>query len=298
VSKAAYNKPVLTYIGQLQQLKDRGLQIVDDAKALHLLQNISYYRLSGYWYPLLADKKAHVFKPGATLDTAFQLYCFDRKLRQLVLAELEKIEVAVRARMIYILAEAHGAFWFQQASLFRDPVKHANALTKIGDEYGRSDEEFIAAFKLKYSNPLPPAWMTMEITSFGALSMLYKQLKPGHCRREIADQFGVSDSVFETWLHSIVYLRNVCAHHARLWNRPMSIRAQMPRTPRRQWLNNVNVRTTRTYFMLSLMLYLLQSVNNKNGLAKKIRSLLQAYPNVDVTAMGFPNGWEGEPLWK
>ncbi|MDE6380839.1 MAG: Abi family protein, partial [Muribaculaceae bacterium] len=23
----------------------------------------------------------------------------------------------------------------------------------------------------------------------------------------------------ESWLHAIVYVRNICAHHSRLWNR-------------------------------------------------------------------------------
>lgn len=98
MSKSDYIKPPLTYQQQIEQLKGRGLIIDNEQKAIHLLENISYYRLSGYWFPLLADKKAHIFKPGTKLQTAFSLYCFDRELRQLVLAELEKIEVAVRAK--------------------------------------------------------------------------------------------------------------------------------------------------------------------------------------------------------
>lgn len=154
MSKVPYLKVSLTYQDQLQQLKNRGLQVENDGKALHLLENVSYYRLSGYWYPLLSDKQNHVFKPTATFDTAFKLYCFDRKLRQLVLGELEKIEVAVRAKMTYILSKKYGAFWFQQQNLFSSLVKHANALSKIGEEFNRSDEDFINAFKNKYSDPL------------------------------------------------------------------------------------------------------------------------------------------------
>lgn len=86
--------------------------IEDDAKALHLLQHISYYRLSGYWFPLLKDKKQHLFKENATFNTAFKLYCFDRQLRQMVLSEIEKIEVAIRAKIVFIMAEKHGPFWF------------------------------------------------------------------------------------------------------------------------------------------------------------------------------------------
>ena len=298
MSKIPYSKAPFTYEDQLKQLKARGLKVASDEKALHLLEHITYYRLSGYWYPLLADKQNHVFKPTAEFDTAFKLYCFDRKLRQLVLGELEKIEVAIRAKMTYILSQKHGAFWFQNQQLFRSPVGHANSISKIGEEFNRSDEEFIVAFRNKYTDPLPPSWMTLEITSFGALSMLYKNLKPGKEKRDIAHHFGLSDSVFETWIHSIVYLRNVCAHHTRLWNRAMSIRPQFPRNPHKQWLANANINNNRTYFILSMISYLLQTVNPKNTFKNRFVSLLKEYPNVDVRSMGFPANWENENLWK
>lgn len=274
------------------------MQIEDDSKALHLLQHISYFRLSGYWFPLLRDKKNHVFKENATFNTAFKLYCFDRQLRQMVLSEIEKIEVAIRAKTVYVKAEKHGPFWFQNQNLFYNLEIHANTLLKIGDEFKRGDEEFIVAFRKKYSNPLPSSWMTMEISSFGTLSMIYKNLKPGKEKRAIAHHFGLADSVFETWLHSIVYLRNVCAHHTRLWNRAMSIRPQIPRKPQKVWLKKADITNNRTYFILSMILYFLQTVNPKNTFSSRFQNLLHAYENVDVKALGFPDCWIEEPLWK
>lgn len=296
--KIPFTKVALTYEAQLQLLRDRGLSIDDEPKALFLLEKISYYRLSGYWFPLLANKKDHFFKPGATFETAFKLYCFDKELRKLFISELEKIEVAIRAKMIYVLSHEYGPFWFQDPALFRDPVSHARTLSKIGDEYSRSDEEFIVAFKDKYSNPLPPSWMILEITSFGTLSMLYKYLKPGRSKRIIAHYFGLSDRVFETWLHSIVYLRNVCAHHTRLWNRAMSIRPQFPITPLKTWINNASIPNNKTYFMLSMIKYLLVTVNPGNTFTSKITNLLEKYPNIDILAMGFPSDWKDEDLWQ
>ena len=80
------------------------MKFADEDKALHLLENISYYRFSGYWYPLLTDKENHVFKPNVDFETAFSLYKFDRELRKLIISELEKIEVAVRSKMAYIMS--------------------------------------------------------------------------------------------------------------------------------------------------------------------------------------------------
>jgi len=200
--------------------------------------------------------------------------------------------------MIYVLSHRHDCFWFKDNTLFHDLVQHGKTIIKIGEEYKRSDEEFIKAFRNKYSDPLPPAWMIMEITSFGTLSMLYKNLSPSREKREIANHFGLSDSVFETWLHSIFYLRNICAHHTRLWNRSLSIRPEMPRSPKKTWLVNKNIRNSRTYFMLSMVRFLLQTVNPTSRFTEKLKALLDKYPNVDPKAMDFPIGWENESLWE
>jgi abortive infection bacteriophage resistance protein len=297
MNKISFTKPPLTYSQQIDLLRKRGLIIASPQKAYHLLEKISYYRLSGYWYPLLEDKENHIFKTGATIENAFKLYCFDRELRKLVLSEIEKIEVAIRGKMIYDLSHSYGPFWFQNINLFKSAANHTKTLNGIFTEFERSDEEFIKAFKEKYSDPLPPSWMMMEITSFGTLSMLYQNLKPAKERRSISNYFGLADGVFQTWLHSFVYLRNVCAHHSRLWNRAMSIQPQIPHTPRKQWLLNTTIKNNRTYYILSMILFLLQTVNPKQRFNAKFKGMLRNYPNIDVKAMGFPEDWENEPLW-
>ena len=181
---------------------------------------------------------------------------------------------------------------------FHNIVTFAKSLVSIASEYDRSDAEFVSAFKDKYSNPLPASWMIMEITSFGSLSMLYKNLKGSKEKREIAHYFGLADTVFQTWLHSIVYLRNVCAHHSRLWNRNMSIQPEMPKTPHKQWLQYTNISTKKTYFILCMINYLLQTVNPKNTFKNRFRDMIEDYPNIDVKAMGFPIDWDKESLWK
>ncbi|WP_462267027.1 Abi family protein [Mucilaginibacter sp.] len=307
--KSPYTKPALSYNDQLQQLKFRNLVIDDDAKALFLLENISYYRLSGYWYPLLEQpKSAHQFKQGATFNQGFNLYCFDRKLRKLVNAELEKIEVAIRAKMIYILSFSHDAFWYTNANLFSNTVKHANTLKKLQEEYSRSREDFILAYKAKYTNALPPSWMIFEVASFGVLSGLYQNLKPGRDKRAVSRYFGLDSSTFESWIHGIVYIRNLCAHHSRLWNKMLSISPVLPNKTDKVWLSTTDIVNTvtgaktsvnnKTYYVLSMIVYLLQTVNPNNTFKDKIISLLTKYPNVDVSAMGFTSGWPAEPLWQ
>lgn len=293
-----YNKPHLTYSQQLDQLKARGLTIEDEDKALFLLKRISYYRLSAYWYPLLEEpKSAHQFKSGSTFNQAFQLYCFDRKLRQLILAELEKIEVAVRSEMIYQYSEAYGPYWFDDVSLFRNSNQQNRAVTKMTEEYNRSDEAFILAFKNKYSNPLPPAWILLEVVSFGTLSVTYKHLRPNRVKRNVADSFSLNKDVLTSWLHSIVYLRNICAHHSRLWNRDMRITPARPVSPHRTFLPS-HVRQDKVFYFLSAILYLLEDVNPRNTFKERLEMLIDEYPVIDKAAMGFPEHYKEYQLWK
>ncbi len=297
MSKVPYQKPALTYTEQIQQLQKRGLVINNVPRAAHLLESISYYRLSGYWYPMLADKSNHQFKANSTFQSAFLLYSFDRELRVLILRELEKIEVSIRAKMIYLLSHEYGAFWYQDANLFKNHINHSKSLGSLEHEYNRSDEEFIDAFSKKYSDSLPPSWMMLEITSFGTLSFLYSNLNPGKVKRDIAKHFGINDKIFSSWLHSIVYLRNVCAHHSRLWNRVMSIQPVRPRNIYKTWLENDGVSNNRTYYILSIIIFLMQTINPTNTIVSRFKRLLEKYPNVDILAMGFPINYELEPLW-
>jgi abortive infection bacteriophage resistance protein len=304
-----YTKPALTYAAQLQQLKVRGLVVANDPQALHLLETISYYRFSAYWYPLLADpKSAHVFKAGSRFEDAFRLYCFDRHLRKLVVAELEKVEVAIRSKLIYTLSHKYGAFWYNQPAVFANPGLYAGTLAKLNDEYNRSDEKFIQEFRLKYSDPLPPSWMMLELTSFGTLSQMYRNLRYGRDKRNIANFFCLDDTTFGSWLHTFVYIRNVCAHHGRLWNRVFRIAPRMPLTTSHPWITITTLPNPtpglpavalndKTYFLLSMIAYLLSTVDPANTFKNKLNQLLANYPSADVAAMGFPVGWAHEPLW-
>lgn len=306
--RVPYTKPPLIYVQQLQQLKDRGLIVENEDMALHILENISYYRLSGYWYPMLDHPKTeHKFKTGSTFNNAFRLYCFDKELRKLILGELEKIEVAIRAKMIYLLSLQHGSFWYTNHQLFKNQVSFASTLSKITTEYHRSDEKFITDFKRKYNNSMPPSWMMLELTSFGSLSMIFKNLSGTHDRREIAHYFGLDDSTFESWLHSMVYVRNVCGHHARLWSRIMRITPVIPANPKFKFLSEAisyapsvgqPANNKRSYFLMSMVIYWLNIINPRHTFKNKFYSLLNAYPMVDTYAMGFPLNWQKESIWQ
>ena len=291
-----YNQPHITVEEQIQLLKSEGLSFENESRAKHLLNHISMFRLKSYLKPF-RQHNSRCFKSGATFEQAYMLYKFDSEFRKMVCSELEKIEVSIRTQLSLTMAGDAGIFWFADVANFRDANRHTSLLRNLKDELHRSDDDAIIQFRSTYANPFPPTWMTFEVSSFGTISMIYHWLKTGHARRHVAKFYGVSDSVLESWLHSIVYVRNICAHHSRLWNRRLSINAIVPRRTRLPFVT-IPSDTKKVYYVLSIILYLLQTINPNNTFVTRFKSLLAKYPSVDVTAMGFPSGnWQDEPLW-
>jgi abortive infection bacteriophage resistance protein len=297
MQKKVYQEPFLSYEEQISLLRGRGLSFKDEAKALNLLESVSYYRLSSYWHPLLEDKQNKVFKENADFDSVFNLYKFDANLRRIIMAEIEKIEVAVRSKMAYILSLYNDSFWLENEDLFSDPKNYAAMMSKIKEEVERSHESFIVSFRKEYSNDIPPAFMVLETTSFGTLSKLYKYLKLLKYKQEIAQFFNLPNLVFESWLHSLVYVRNICAHHARLWNKQMRIRPLHLKFHENTWLKNNQVCSNRIYIVLSMIVYMLNIINPKHSFKQKLDALFEKYPSIDKAAMGFPVDWREEALW-
>ena len=131
MTKVPYSKQIQTFANQIGILKQRGMVIADENDAEEWLRKVSYYRMSGYWYPLLADRQNHIFKSGSTFGQARMLYEFDSHLRQLVLSGVERIEVAVRTQMAYVLSMAYNGYWFEDANLFSHQPQHTKALSSI-----------------------------------------------------------------------------------------------------------------------------------------------------------------------
>lgn len=291
-----YNRPQISVPDQINHLKTDGLVFLDEARARHILENISLFRMKSYLIPF-RQTNSNKFKKNASFEDAYALYKFDAALRKMICSELEKIEVSIRTQFSLTMGEEGGIYWFEDPLNFRDHDRHSILLNILQTELQRSDDEGIVRFRHSYSNSFPPSWMTFEISSFGTLSMMYRWLNAGHARRKLARYYGLTDTVMESWLHSIVYVRNICAHHGRLWNRRLSINALIPRNTSLQFIN-IPRDTKRIYYTISIILFFLQTVNPRNTFVARFKSLLGKYPEVDTAAMGFPDNWETEALWR
>ncbi len=224
------NKPATTYREQLDLLKRRGLLIGDEARAIHQLQHHNYYRLSAYRYPITAQGNPDEFLPGTTFDDLWNLYDFDRTLRHLVSEAVKRVEISVRARWAYVLAHAHGPQAYEHAPVFRDSQRHTEALRRLDEELRRSHEDFVSHYRKKYNMSRPPIWAACEVMSFGLLSRFYENIKRNSDRKEMSTTYGLSPETLESLLQHCAYVRNICAHHSRLWNRRFTITVKLPRS--------------------------------------------------------------------
>ncbi|MBK7127794.1 MAG: Abi family protein [Crocinitomicaceae bacterium] len=298
-----FEKSAFTLDDQIDLLKERGMIISNDAKAKEYLSNISYYRLSAYWYTLLENPKTdHLFIEGTTFETAIDTYIFDRKLRLIIFDELERIEIAMRTTLIYNYCLDYGNNWYEDKALYRGKDTYFYKFqTILIDEMDKTSEVFIKHYRSKYTKPAnPPAWMALELISFGQLSMLFKNLKNCNARKNVATHFGLDEHVFESWLDSLSYVRNTCAHHMRLWNRKIPRTPILPKNSKQPWLRELPPpdRNNRIYISLCMIAYLLKSVSPGNSFALKVSNLLDKYPKVPKQYMGFTNNWKSELLWK
>ena len=280
-------------------LRSRGLHIEDQQKAEDYLDNIGYYRLSAYMYPLLkSPKTAHIFKEGATFKKVMMLYRFDKKLRLLIFNEIEKIEIAVRRAVMQIPAEmTNDPFWLTTPAYFLYSAKFNETMRAISGEYAKSKEEFIQHFKNTYSNPFPPSWILGELLTIGNVNAIYRNIKQNRIRKRIAKRFGLQMGVFESWMTVIAVTRNACGHHARVWNKRNAMRPAIPSNPTGCWIT-LPTDSMRTYFDLCIIKYFLNIISPGNDMLNKMQALFAEYPEVDLSALGFPSGnWQDEPLW-
>ena len=281
-------------------LKQRGLIVSDEDTALKQLASISYFRLASYWKIFETDEATHQFANGTCLEDVISLYTFDRELRSIIFTAIQDIEVALRTRIIHFFSMTHGAFWFMDVSKFNNRNIFQTCLDNIQVELSRSKEEFLQEHFAKYSSPsLPPVWKTLEVVSFGNLSKLYANMKDVEVKKLVAKSVGLPQYTYlESWMRSLTVLRNCCAHHARTWNRRYPTMPQLPRRLPLTWVDTQHIRPMKLYAQLCLLLYLEQSITPNSQIKDRLLSLLKAYPKTITRQMGFPRGWESEPLWQ
>ncbi len=295
-----YNKPPLSISKQLEKLVSKGLEIRCTAKAKERLKNVNYYRLSSYFVPFYQEGSKR-FVANTKFDDISKLYEFDAKVRRLVFGCIQTLEISIRSRIINSYSQNFGTHWYEKLSRFNSFDEFSNFQKTVLQivEQNRGKEKFIGHYLSKYREPiLPTNWMLIEMLTLGQTSRLYKALKDDRTKKSVAAPFGITELVLESWLHNLNYIRNISAHHYRLWNRELRISPKNPRRIRFQFLNNrTGFSHSRLYFSLSVILYMIDRIHSNNESKVEIVNYLDSLSNFHRLGMGFPMDYKLEPLW-
>jgi abortive infection bacteriophage resistance protein len=296
-----YQKKHKTFEEQLSILKQRKLIISNDSFVLSKLQHINYYRLSAYFLPFQYSKNSeneNIFLPNTSFENILSSYYFDTELRKIIFEAVESIEIYFRTQIAYFHSLKYDAFGYLELKNFRE--NKADKFQELQDdilkEKTRSKEFFIKHFKKKYNSVDLPIWSVVEIISFGSLSKFFMILKEEEQNQVIQNIHGINKVVFYKWFHALSGVRNICAHHSRLWNRTLGVSFEVPKGL--ESFENIKESKNKVFFALSVIEYLLTCIGEDEIDFKiKIKNLIKKYPKVKLESMGFIENWQQNPIW-
>lgn len=273
-----------TFDEQINLLKARGLIIHNSEKAKFVLRNINYYRFSAYLIHLKNDDDT--YKENTTFEEIYNLYLFDKELRNILIDMLEDIEISFRSYISYTLAIKYGSSGYLDKSNFKNEKYFNLFLEKLEDEKNNhKNKPFIKHHNDRYNGVLP-IWVAVEIMSFGSLSKLYSNMLPQDTTYIKNELCNVNPRLVNSWLYSLTYLRNICAHYGRIYNtyfKPISLK----NSDKNKVINDRQV-----FVYILAIKHLMQDNVIWNDYFIKLQSLFNKYNNyIDLELLGFPNDW-------
>lgn len=227
------------------------------------------------------------YNEGVTFEQIVELYLFNSNFRQITFTEIEKIEENVRCRIANYFAETYGVLGYMDSANFVDIEYHKIFMEDMEEEVRRNSKApFVRNFKSNYEGGNLPIYALVEVFSFGTLSKFYRNMKNSD-KKAVAKSFGIGYTYLESWLESISYVRNICAHYGRLYN------AKLSKTPiLYKEYSQAGIGNNRMFSVLLCMKQILKNDKYWNLYVDQIEKLIDKYEKVDVKTMGFPDEWK------
>ena len=282
---------------QMHYLVSRGMGLPDTALAERCLTHIGFHRLSAYWRPFEIPTRT-AFSKGTNFDAVLKRYLFDERLRSLLLEAFSYIEVSLRTKWAYHLDHVFqkGEFAHRNAALFDGKHYRAN-LGELERNYQR------IRYQPDYDFQTLSIWELISAMSFGQLSKWFNSLNDRAIRQSIAQTYGMDESVLRPTLRHLAKIRNVCAHHEKLWDATVTTKLRLPRSL--NYSSKATVAFTRpddgkVYNALVMVMYLLDVITPHGDWSARLVALKETepYSSIPDVDMGFPQGWREHDFWQ
>jgi abortive infection bacteriophage resistance protein len=319
----SYSRPWKSFPEQLELLKSRGILVADEDAALRYLETLGYYRLSAYFNPfrtynLKQDPKTGIiqtirqetFQKNTYFEDAVNLYQFDKNLRALILDAVERIEIAARVDIAHLLGERNTFAYLDKSEFHPTFSSKINQTTgksnfdtwqeKHSSLISRSKEDFVLHYRRTHGSNLP-IWVAIEIWDFGAMSQLFSMMNAND-QKCVAAKYGIQEfKVFGSWLRSLNYLRNLAAHHSRIWNRNVIDQPKLPSSGNINWCDGFigkNDLIAKPFLLLAITNHILKTICPKTTWNSRVKELIKDFPSlkaetkVSVDDIGLIEGWD------
>jgi len=281
-----YTKLHASASDRVQHLRAKGLNIPMPRVAARKIEMIGYERLRIYFL----SRRDHTitgkpFFPNTNYKDILRIYEADDKLRSVCFLAVGQFEIILRNRISEALSSRFGSHPYFEKAAFRNKELQIDALKKLSSIYETSKDRRIKHYKDNYSNPpLPAIWTLKEQLTFGAASRLIKALD-NNIAKEIAISFGIHTEVlFEKWVEALVDLRNICAHHDRLFNR--TFQKQIGHYTRGS-IPNQNVPNNKLRAILQCIDYMMHSAGSPVRIEDNVKKILLKYPEIHLSEAGY-----------
>lgn len=304
----SFTKKATNFREQVDRLESRGMFFEDKNSANLLLHHISYYRLEAYWYSYYDPaKETHQFLPETSFGDVLRDYAFDQEFRTLILVALADIEISFRTQFTYCLSHRYGAFPFQKTNFILSNESWDRSIEELREICSTSKEQFAVHLRNTYNCKIFPVWAATELMSFGKLVLFYSKIKDRALMKQISKNYGLQPDIMVSWLNHLYAVRNLCAHHHRLWNRrfvktPMEA-ISIHEDIKKRWIGIPSPMTDmdprndrRIYNTLLIINYLLSNIDLHIKWKQEIVKLIDKY-EIDTQRMGFPSSWKTDEYW-
>lgn len=313
-----YPKAAVTPQEQVALLKSRGMVFASEAAAATLLDNIGYYHLGFYWFNRRQkanpkdskdNNRRDQFRRNTCFEKVIALYEFDRQLKQYIWQAIEKLEISFKAWWADEFSRRHKDSLFYTNPNYHNPASGKKtfqaSIATIGQKFKDSREPFIENFKRRApENALPEAWIITEVLPFGDFLYCLHFLKKdhqeffAHLYSDDKEKDFLKAGDFIKILSQLRIVRNICAHHGRLWNYSFRYQALLrPDTSlllKEAWSDQGS---KRIYNLLCSIVYLLRSIDSKQTWRQRFIGFIQQH-EAYTHPMGFPAKWKTMPLWR
>ena len=275
---------------QVKILIDRGLIVNDIELVKKFLNQINYYRFSGYLKLFLVND---VFETNTVFEKLVEIYNFDYELRKLLFSFLGYIEVLIKTQLALELSLNISAICYIDKKNFLDEDRFNSLQDNISDSITKkySKEPFIKHFQGDYL----PLWVLVEIMSFGNISMMYANLTDSNKDLICKGYLNINKNYLKNYLYVLSNLRNVCAHQGRIYGKEFELAPKISNKDKSMLtFNNINVSNSnhKLFIYIFILIKLIKDDSEKEKIIDELKLLFNKYPNIDIDKIGFVYNWE------